>query len=275
MKNILSNLLAPRSILLALSSSLLAFSAEAASPAALTYRGVLSRVWDEPMTGVWPITFSVYDSLRPDTLLWRRTIPTKVKADGTFYTEISDDAAPATVLHDVTLADALSSTKGVPEIAVSMDGGATEMKPRQRLATWVRATRALRTRGVDLAVVENNAVVPGAAGVNELYAKRVTVAEDSGSGFPDQCHLLPMRSRLLGGTGSAVTVKDIRLSRPAWPAMTGTEAFTGKAACDAIATYENADGAFSLIVPGGGTIVGDGGTNGLQTVRLSTFGAVK
>ena len=275
MKNILSNLLAPRSILLALSSSLLAFSAEAASPAALTYRGVLSRAWEEPMTGVWPITFSVYDSLRPDTLLWRRTIPTKVKADGTFYTEISDDAAPATVLHDVTLADALSSTKGVPEIAVSMDGGATEMKPRQRLATWVRATRALRTRGVDLAVVNDSAVVPGAAGVNELYAKRVTVAEDSGSSFPSQCHLLPMRSRLLGGDGSAVTVKDIRLPRPAWPAMTGTDIFKGKAACDAIATYENEDGAFSLIVPGGGTIVSDGGTNGLQTVRLSTFGAVQ
>lgn len=257
-----------------LTVALLAIGA-GASPDALTYRGLLSRRDGEPPTGVWSITFSVYDSLRPDTLLWRRTIPTKVKADGSFYTELSDTASVPTVLPDVKLADALSATKGVPEIGVSMDGGRTELKPRQRLSTWVRATRALRTRGVDLAAVSDTAIVPGAAGVNELYAKRVTVTEDSGSGFPKQCHLLPMRNRLLGGGSSAVTVKDIRLPQPAWPAPCATQLYTrAKAKCDAFVTYEDADGAFSMIVPGGGRIDG-GDVAQQQTVSLSAFGKVE
>ena len=274
-----SSLLAPRSHLLALLLALLAATtAEAAMPAALTYRGMLKyqHKGDSAIKpAIYPITFSVYDSLRPETLLWRRTIPVNVGSNGVFYTELSDEAAVARELPNVKLADALASTKGAPEIGVSMDGGQTELKPRQRLTTGVRAARAHRTRGVDLAAAKETASVPGAAGVNELYAKRVTVAPEAGSRFPSSCALLPMRTRVLGSTNSVVTIRDVVLPRPAWPAEVGaSQFFNGPVKCDAILTYEGEDGAFNMIVPGGGQVT-DGDEAVQQTVSVSAFGTMK
>ena len=284
-----SNLLPPRSslltlpsFLLALTSSLLAFllpqAAEAEMPAALTYRGMLKyqNKGDTAIKpGIYPITFSVYDSLRPATLLWQRTIPVNVGTNGVFYTELSDTASVARKLPGVKLADALASTKGMPEIGVSMDDGQTEMLPRQLLSTGVRAARAHRTRGVDLAEVAGGVLVSGAAGVNELYTKKVTVSSDAGASFPSTCTLLPMNTRVLGSTNSVVTVRDVVLPRPAWPAEVGaSQLFNGTAQCDAIVTYEGEDGAFNLIVPGGGKIEnGDAAVQ--QTVSVSAFGTLK
>ena len=282
-----SNLLPPRSYLFAPRSSLLALllalltatTAEAALPSALTYRGILKYQGKEGNAikpAIYPITFSVYDSLRPQTLLWRRTIPVNVSANGVFYTELSDEAAVAKVLPDVKLVDALAATKGVPEIGVSMDDGVTEMKPRQRLSTGVRATRAHRTRGVDFAAATDGVYVPGAAGINELYAKKVTVAPEAGAKFPNSCALLPMRTRVLGSSNSVVTVRDIVLPRPAWPAEVGASQFFtgGQVGCDAILTYEGEDGAFNMIIPGGGLITG-GDAAVQQTVSVSAFGTIK
>lgn len=274
-----SSLFAPRSHLLALLLALLAATtAEAAMPSALTYRGLLKyrNKGDEAIKpAIYPITFSVYDSLRPDTLLWRRTIPVNVSTNGVFYTELSDEAAVPRVLPDVKLADALASTKGVPEIGVSMDDGQTELKPRQRLMTGVRSARAHRTRGVDFAAATDGAYIPGAAGINELYAKQVTVSPEAGASFPSSCALLPMRTRVLGDTNSVVTVRDIVLPRPAWPAEVGaSQFFNGTAQCDAIVTYEGEDGAFNMIVPGGGAIEG-GDAAVQQTVSVSAFGTVR
>ena len=250
-------------------------------PEALTYRGILKyeATGKELKPGIYPITFSVYDSLRPETLLWQRTIPVSVDSNGLFYAELSDTASVATKLADVKLADALASTKGVPEIGVSMDEGVTEVGPRQQLSTGVRATRAHRSRGVDLVTVEQTAWVPGAAGINELYAKSVTVSGNAGTDLPSKCTLLPMRVRVLGGTNSTVTIEDVVLPRPAWPALVGqSQLFAGsQAGCDAIITYECEDGAFNLVVPGGGTIgkVEGDNVNKLQTVSVSAFGTVK
>lgn len=247
-------------------------------PSALTYRGMVkyqNKGSTEIKPGIYPITFSVYDSLRPETLLWRRTIPVNVASNGIFYTELSDEAAVPKVLPDVKLADALASTKGVPEIGVSMDEGATELLPRQLLSTGVRAARAHRTRGVDLAAAKDGTYVPGAAGVNELYAKKVTVSPEAGASFPDSCALLPMRTRVLGSTNSVVTVRDVVLPHPAWPAEVGaSQLFTGTAQCDAIVTYEGEDGAFNMIVPGGGKIEG-GDAAVQQTVSVTAFGTLK
>ena len=277
-----TSLLSPSCYLLSafcfLLTLLLAGAAEAAMPAALTYRGMLryqSKGNTEIKPGIYPITFSVYDSLRPTTLLWQRTIPVNVASNGVFYTELSDTASVPTVLTGVKLADALASTKGVPEIGVSMDGGATEMKPRQRLSTGVRAARAHRTRGVDFAASTDGTIIPGAAGINELYAKKVTVAPEAGANFPSSCALLPMRSRVLGSTNSVVTVRDVVLPRPAWPAEVGaSQFFNGTAQCDAIITYEGEDGAFNMIVPGGGQVTG-GDATVQQTVSVSAFGTLK
>lgn len=267
--------------LTSLVSCLLSLTASAAMPAALTYRGMLryqgkSEGDTAIKPAIYPITFSIYDSLRPETLLWRRTIPVNVGSNGVFYTELSDEAAVPKVLPDVKLADALASTKGVPEIGVSMDEGVTELKPRRRLSTGVRATRAHRTRGVDLAAAADGVYVPGAAGVNELYAKKVTVSPEAGASFPSSCALLPMRTRVLGSTNSVVTIRDVVLPRPAWPAEVGaSQLFTGgQAGCDAILTYEGEDGAFNMIVPGGGQITG-GDAALQQTVSVSAFGKIK
>lgn len=264
--------------LTSLVSCLLSLTASAAMPAALTYRGMLKyqNKGDTAIKpGIYPITFSVYDSLRPETLLWQRTIPVNVGSNGVFYTELSDDAAVARRLPGVKLADALASTKGMPVIGVSMDDGATELTPRQQLTTGVRAARAHRTRGVDLAGVTGGVLVQGAAGINELYAKKVTVAPEAGASFPNTCALLPMSTRVLGSADSVVTVRDVVLPRPAWPAELGeTQLFTGTAGCDAIVTYEGEDGAFNLIVPGGGKIEG-GDAAAQQTVSVSAFGALK
>ena len=277
-----SNLLAPRSTLLALLLALLAATtAEADMPSSLTYRGMLKYQSHDGSgenaikPAIYPITFSVYDSLRPGTLLWRRTIPVNVGTNGVFYTELSDTASVPKVLPEVKLADALASTKGVPVIGVSMDEGKTELWSQQLLTTGVRATRAHRTRGVDLAMATDGVYVHGAAGINELYAKKVTVAPEAGASFPSSCALLPMRTRVLGSTNSVVTVRDVVLPRPAWPAELGTsQLFTGEqAGCDAILTYEGEDGAFSMIVPGGGRIE-NGDPAVQQTVSVSAFGKI-
>ena len=269
-----SKLLAPRSSLHALSSTLLALLlplAAEAMPQKLTYRGVLRTDGSAVQAELRPLTFAIYDSSAPGSAaLWSRTIPTKVETNGVFYTELAD----GNVVSGNTLADALASAGGVPEIAVSEENG-VELAPRAKLSTWVRGTRVLRTKGVDLVSVRGMAVVPGTAGVFELHADRVTV-EPGGSGqFPSDCWLTPMRQRTLGGDGAKVTLKDVLIKEDAWPyadVRKGNLFTTDSALSDAVVTYENADGAFSLVVPQGGQITGKEAAGTVHTVSLSAFG---
>ena len=251
-----------RTILLCLLSVVLCLAAEA-MPQRLTYRGVLKK----EVVGIVPIHYAVYDSsLKGSAALWERDIPTKVESNGVFYVEIED----GTVVKGNSLADALAYAGGVPEIAVSMDG--LEVAPRMRLSTWVRGTRALRARGVDVADVSGFAVVPGTAGVYELEADTVTVTGGSGS-YPDKCYMTPMQQRTLGG--ETVVLKDVRIKEDAWPfanSRKGDLYTTESALADAVVTYENADGAFNLIVPQGGQIKGAEAAGTVHTVSVSAYG---
>ena len=268
-----SRLIPLPSTLLALSSTLLAFLlplAAEAMPQNLTYRGVLRMDGNAVQAELRPLTFAIHDSAAPGSAaLWSRTIPTKVETNGVFYTELED----GNVVSGNTLADALASAGGVPEIVVSDENG-EELAPRAKLSTWVRGTRALRTKGVDFVSVRGTAVVPGTAGVFELYADRVTVEEGGGGQFPSDCWLTPMRQRTLGD-GATVTVKDVLIKEDAWPyadARKDNLFTTDSALSDAVVTYENADGAFSLVVPQGGQISGKEAAGTVHTVSLSAFG---
>lgn len=268
-----SSLLPPRSSLLALRSLLLALLlplAAEAMPQKLTYRGMLRTDGSAVEAELRPLTFAIYDSAAPGSAaLWSRTILTKVETNGVFYTELED----GNVVSGNTLADAFASAGGVPEIAVS-DGSGAELAPRAKFSTWVRGARVLRTKGVDLVSVRGEAIVPGTAGVFELYADRVTV-EPGGSGqFPSDCWLTPMRQRTLGD-GSTVTLKDVLIKEDAWPYADARKEnlfTTDSALSDAVVTYENADGAFSLVVPQGGQITGKEAAGTVHTVSLSAFG---
>ena len=256
-------------VVASLVSGLMSFAAMA-MPQKLTYRGVLRTDGSAVQAELRPLTFAIYDSSAPGSAaLWSRTILTKVETNGVFYTELED----GNVVSGNTLADALASAGGVPEIAVSDENGG-ELAPRTKFSTWVRGTRVLRTKGVDLVSVRGEAIVPGTAGVFELYADRVTVAPGGSGQFPSDCWLTPMRQRTLGD-GSTVTLKDVLIKEDAWPYADARKEnlfTTDSALSDAVVTYENADGAFSLVVPQGGQITGKEATGTVHTVSLSAFG---
>ena len=247
--------------------TLLLFAAATAEamPQRLTYRGVLKK----EVSGIVPVHYAVYDSsLKGSAALWERDIPTKVESNGVFYVEIEDGS----VVKGNSLADALAHAGGVPEIAISMDG--SEVAPRMRLSTWVRGTRALRAKGVDVVDIANFAVVPGTACVYELAADTVTVTDGSGS-FPDKCYMTPMQQRTLGGSGAKVVLKGVRIKEDAWPFANSRKDdlyTTESALADAVVTYENADGAFSLVVPQGGQITGAEAAGTAHTVSVSAYG---
>ena len=264
MINTLSSLFPPRSHLLALLLALLAATtAEAAMPEALTYRGILKyeATGKELKPGIYPITFSVYDSLRPETLLWQRTIPVNVASNGVFYTELSDTASVPTVLTGVKLADALASTKGVPEIGLRLgrDLKDEEMKPRQRLTTSVRAARAARTRIADRFVAERG-VQFSALQTEALAASQLSVARRLTLG--GRCTLTTCPERTLGGENSELTVCGVRTWRdPGNVRESMVDSYViGSAPHDMVLTYEDRGETYTVIVPRGGRITAEPGT---------------
>ena len=79
--------------------------------------------------------------------------------------------------------------------------------------------------------------------------------------------------RDLGGGTTEITVRDVKASRPNWPASFADGGFrytTTSAPCDMILTYDGKDGAFSVIVPAGGKI--EGGNAAVQTIYGTAFG---
>lgn len=239
-----------------------------AMPEKLAYRGYLMRE-GKAKAEMISIDYRIYDSAHKDRLLWSRTIPTKVSETGVFYVELEDGSSPT-----VTLADALAAAEGMPEIAIAEQNSAQELGPRQKLSSYVRATRVLRAQGVDAVAVSDRVAVYGTANVYELYAGSTSVQAGGSGHFPSACHLLPMNQRTIGGDQSKVVVKDVRIAEEAWPRAPSLYA-PEKAASDAIATYENADGAFSLIVPQDGYLSKANGAANVRTIAVSAFGPLE
>ena len=261
--------------------SLLLFTsaAQAAVPQALTYRGVLTRTSGYDRPTALELTFRLYDSKAPEKALWARTMRVPVDTNGVFYAELSDANGSDPDGIGFTLADAMGAIKGTPEIGLTPPKAA-ELKPRQQLATGVRAARAARTKAADVILAPTGALADGVF-IDMAAAQDVTVLPGAAAAaFPARCTLtsvkLPDRDgndRKLGGENSAITVRDVAVARPNWPASFTADGFTyttASAACDKVLTYEGEDGAFNVIVPKGGQIKGEGAN--VQTICGTAFG---
>lgn len=254
--------------------SLVSLSLVADVPQALTYRGVLRRSGGEEQTaGAMSLTFRLYDSNAPETALWARTIRVPVGADGVFYAELNDTDGKDPDGIGRSLADAMGLIGGAPEIGLTPPDS-NELKPRQRLSTAPRAARAARASAADVVYAPAGAVAEGVF-IDAAAVESVTVQEAATlKAFPAKCTLTRIQDRTLGGgANSSITVRDVTMVRPNWPANFSQDGFkfaTQSAPCDMILTYDGPDGAFNVIVPAGGKVE-DGGAKA-QTIYGTAFG---
>lgn len=245
--------------------------AQAAVPEVLTYRGQLTRTGGFAEGGEnLALTFKIYDSAAPTVVLWGRTVVAKVDKDGVFYAELKDDNGSAVqgAAH-TALVDAVAAVKGAVEIGLTPPG-AGEILPRQTLVTGVRAARAARTKAVDIFYAENR-VLAGKTAIDELSASTVTVTNGVAQ-LPPVCYLAPVAEQSVGGGKGAVTIKGLSPARAAAPFAPGSSGryTTPSAACDMALTYENDEGAFSVLLPKGCKIQGENAK--VRTVNATAFG---
>ena len=258
-----------------LSVALCAAASRADVPQVLTYRGVLQRTGGYERTMSLEMTFRLYDSEAPDTPLWARTMRVPVDTNGVFYAELADANGNDPDGLGFTLADAMGSIKGSPEIGLTPPD-APEMKPRQTLSTAPRAARAARTKAADVVYAPTGAYAQG-VDIDIAAVGEVTVQEGAAlAAFPPSCTLTKLdrgKTRELGGGKSEITVRDVTSPRPSWPASFVERSFqytTDSAPCDMILACEGEDGAFNVLVPAGGRIVGAGAN--VQTIYGTAFG---
>ena len=111
--------------------------------------------------------------------------------------------------------------------------------------------------------------------IDVAAVERVTVQESATlKSFPDRCTLTRVQDRELGGgANSQITVRDMTMVRPNWPAnftQSGFKFTTTSAPCDMILTYDGPDGAFNVLVPAGGKVEDNGSK--AQTIYGTAFG---
>ena len=252
-------------------ASVAALPLKGAVPELLTYRGQLTRTGGFAEGGEnLTLTFKVYDSAAPATPLWGRSVVATVDKDGVFYAELKDDngaAVPGAAY--TSLVEAVAAAKGALEIGLTPPGAA-EIAPRQTLTTGVRAARAARARAVDVFYAQNLVAAEKVA-VDELLVSSVTVTNGTAQ-LPPVCYLASAAEQSLGGAGGKVTVKGLSPSRaasPCAPAASGCYV-TDAASCDMVLTYENDEGAFTVLLPKGCQVQGD--ASATRTVSATAFG---
>ena len=260
-----------RKWLFAFSLLLLATAAFAAVPEVLTYRGQLTRTGGFAAGGEnLTLTFKIYDSAAPATVLWGRSVVASVDSNGVFYAELKDDNGAAVQGATYTaLVDAVAATKGAIEVGLTPPG-AGEITPRQTLTTGVRAARAARTKAVNVFYAENRIMAQGAV-IDELVVNSVTVTNGSAQ-LPPVCYLEPVAAQSVGGGNGKVTIKGLSPARSAWPYAPASKSCytTSGASCDMALTYENDEGAFSVLLPKGCKVEGDSAA--VRTVNATAFG---
>ena len=253
-------------------TALVAATANAAVPEVLTYRGQLSRTGGFAERGEnLTLTFKIYDSAAPATVLWGRSVVASVDSNGVFYAELKDDNGAAVQGATYTaLVDAVAAAKDAIEVGLTPPG-AGEITPRQTLTTGVRAARAARTKAVDVFYAQNRIMAQRAA-VDELVVSSVTVTNGAAQ-LPPVCYLAPVAEQSLGGGKGTVTIKGLSPARAAWPyAPASKGCYTiGAASCDMALTYENDEGAFSVLLPKGCKVEGSSATQA-RTVNATAFG---
>ena len=264
-----------KSFLFAMTVAIIAATtANAAVPEVLTYRGQLTRTGGFAAEGEnLALTFKIYDSAAPATALWGRTVIASVDSNGVFYAELKDDNGSAVQGATYTaLVDAVAAAKGAVEVGLTPPG-AGEISPRQTLTTGVRAARAARTKAGDGFYAQNR-VMAGQAAIDELAVDSVTVTNGAAQ-LPPVCYLAPVAEQSLGGGAGTVTIKGLspaRAASPFAPASSGSYT-TAAASCDMALTYENDEGAFSVLLPKGCQI--QGSSDSARTVNATAFGTAR
>ena len=261
--------------ILQIALSLAAFAATADVPQVLTYRGVLRRTGGYAGRTSLEMTFRIYDSATPDTALWARTMRVPVDTNGVFYAELADANGNDPDGIGYPLADVMGAIKGTPEIGLTPPN-APELRPRQSLATAPRAARAARAKAADVVYAPTGAYAQG-VGIDIAAVGEVTVQEGASlAAFPPNCTLTKLdtgKTRELGGGKTGITVRNVTSPRPNWPASFAERSFqytTDSAPCDMILACEGEDGAFNVLVPAGGKIIGAGAN--VQTIFGTAFG---
>ena len=244
---------------------------QGAVPELLTYRGQLTRTGGFAENGEnLTLTFKIYDSAAPATPLWGRSLVATVDKYGVFYAELKDDnGAIVQGATYTSLVEAVAAAKGAIEIGLTPPN-ATEITPRQTLTTGVRAARAARTKAVDVFYAQNLVAVEKAA-VDELLVSSVTVTNGAAQ-LPPVCYLASAQEQSVGGSNGKVTIKGLSPARAAYPYAPASSGCytTGAASCDMVLTYENDEGAFTVLLPKGCQVQGD--TSATRTVSATAFG---
>ena len=133
----------------------MAAAAFADVPQALTYRGVLRRSGGgEQSAGAIELTFRLYDSKTPETVLWARTVRVPIDTNGVFYAELNDTDGLDPDGIGRTLADAIGMVKGAPEIGLaprkrkssSRVNGFPRLRARRARSAPRRRTSCMRLR---------------------------------------------------------------------------------------------------------------------------------
>ena len=121
-----------------------AFGASAFSKS-IAYSGVVRRADGQPFAQAQnvPMTFRIYDSFKPDTVVWARTIPVRVETDGRFDVELSDSVGTLALPKGqakVDLDRACANVAGSVVIGQTMAGSNAEF--RETLTAYPHVDRA-------------------------------------------------------------------------------------------------------------------------------------
>ena len=168
---------------------------------AIAYYGNIQNADGKPFEQMqqMAMTFRIYDSMEPQTVLWARTIPVRVEIDGSFYAELSDEkgevpgsGAPA---QKQPLARVCANAEGNIQIGLTPPGS-SEFSPRQTLSTYPAADYAVYAKGApkatfskplvtDTVTVKGKATVVGDLTVgfsdSEFLRKPITIEPEAGA----------------------------------------------------------------------------------------------
>lgn len=180
-----------------------ALSASAFSKS-IAYSGVVRRADGQPLDRAQnvPMTFRIYDSFAPDTVVWARTIPVRVETDGRFDVELSDSVGTLALPKGqakVDLDRACANVAGSVVIGQTMAGSNAEFRetltayPHVDRAAFAKTAPTAQLKKLQSATVaaEGNLKVAGnlSAPQDTAFTKTVTLNVGNQSvkvGSPDQ-----------------------------------------------------------------------------------------
>ena len=207
-----------------------ALSASAFSKS-IAYSGVVRRADGQPFARAQnvPMTFRIYDSFKPDTVVWARTIPVRVEIDGRFDVELSDSVGTLALPKGqarVDLDRACANVRGSVVIGQTMAGDKAEFRetltayPHVDRAAFAKTAPTAQLKKLQSATVaaEGNLKVAGnlSAPQDTAFTKTVTLNVGNQSvkvGSPDQP--ITLKGGLIGwsdlsGAGATASVRSDR-----------------------------------------------------------------